>query len=127
MNLTISGHHIEITPAMREHLLGKLQLLTHHCDHLIDATVLLRVDAGLPHCRNRVEATLHLPGLDVHAESCNEDMYAAIDLLIPKLDRQVKKHKLKLRSHREARMMSRDAVLRSVRADAESEPEAMAA
>lgn len=123
MNLTISGHHIEITPAMREHVLAKLQLVSHHCDHLIDATVLLRVDAGLPHCRNRVEATLHLPGQEVHAEACDEDMYAAIDALMPKLDRQVTKHKLKLRSHRQARLTNRDAVLRAVQA----EPEAMAA
>lgn len=125
MNLTISGHHIEITPSLRDHVLSKLQLLTHHCDHLIDATVLLRVDAGLPHCRHRVEATLHLPGQDVHAESCDENMYTAIDLLVPKLDRQVTKHKLKLRSHRQARMMTRDAGLRPESHD--SEPEAMAA
>lgn len=125
MNLTISGHHLEITPSLREHVLSKLHLVTHHCDHLIDAAVLLRVDPGLAHGRHRVEATLHLPGHEVHAEACDEDMYAAIDRLIPKLDRQVKKHKLKLRSHRPGRMMGRDADLRPVLQSAD--PEVMAA
>jgi len=85
MNLTISGHHLELTPAIREYVQSKLERVTRHFDHVIDISVKLSVDS--------------LPGKDLHVESEAQDLYAAIDTLIDKLDRQVLKHKDKIQNH----------------------------
>jgi putative sigma-54 modulation protein len=92
MNLNVSGHHLEITPALRGYVNGKLKRVQRHFDHVIDAHVILSVDK----LRQKAEVTLHVRGKDIHCESEQEDLYAAIDLLVDKLDRQVLKHKGKL-------------------------------
>ena len=92
MNLNLSGHHLEITPALRSYVEGKLARVTRHFDHVIDAHVVLSVDK----LRQKAEVTLHVRGKDIHCESEQEDLYAAIDLLVDKLDRQVLKHKGRL-------------------------------
>ena len=89
MNLNVSGHHLEITPAIRGYLAAKLERVTRHFDHVIDAHVILSVDKLL----QKAEITLHVPGKDIHCESEEDDLYAAIDLLADKLDRQVLKYK----------------------------------
>jgi len=89
MNLNISGHHVEITPAMRTHVSEKFDRVTRHFDHVIDAHVILSVDKLL----RKAEVTLHVRGKDIHAACTNADLYAAIDLLVDKLDRQVIKYK----------------------------------
>jgi len=91
MNLTISGHHLDITPAIREYLETKLERVTRHFDHVIDMNVILSVDK----LRQKVEANVHLRGKDIHVEAIEADMYTAIDMLADKLDRQVIKHKEK--------------------------------
>jgi putative sigma-54 modulation protein len=91
MNLNLSGHHLEITPAIREYVTGKLERVTRHFDHVIDVNVILSVDK----LQQRIEANVHLRGKDIHVEAVEADMYAAIDALIDKLDRQVLKHKEK--------------------------------
>lgn len=103
MNLTISGHHLEITPAIREYLQGKLERIRRHFDHVIDIAVILAVD-NLPEKekRQRAEITLRLRGKDVHVASLAQDLYAAIDLLIDKLDRQVLKYKTRTQAHQHA-------------------------
>src|SRR5580700_6084078 len=100
MNLTISGHHLELTPAIREYVQSKLERIKHHFDHVIDIAVILTVDK-LPEKekRQKAEINLRLRGKDLHAESISEDLYAAIDTLIDKLDRQVIKHKNKIQNH----------------------------
>ncbi|EGF32300.1 Ribosome hibernation protein YhbH [Oxalobacteraceae bacterium IMCC9480] len=100
MNLTISGHHLEVTPAIREYVQSKLERIKRHFDHVIDIAVILTVEK-LPEKekRQRAEINLHLRGKDLHAESIAEDLYAAIDALIDKLDRQVIKYKTKLQDH----------------------------
>ncbi|GAA4032340.1 ribosome hibernation-promoting factor, HPF/YfiA family [Actimicrobium antarcticum] len=100
MNLTISGHHLEVTPAIREYVQSKLERIKRHFDHVIDIAVILTVDK-LPEKekRQRAEINLHVRGKDLHAESIAEDLYAAIDALIDKLDRQVIKYKTKLQDH----------------------------
>ena len=95
MNLNLTGHHLDITPAIRDYVLAKLDRLTRHFDHVIDVSVVLSVDK-LQHC---IEANVHIPGQDLHAEAVEEDMYAAIDALADKLDRQVLKHKEKITNH----------------------------
>jgi putative sigma-54 modulation protein len=100
MNLTISGHHLELTPAIREYVQGKLERINRHFDHVIDIAVILTVDK-LPEKqkRQKAEINLRLRGKDIHVESIAEDLYAAIDLLIDKLDRQVIKYKTKVQDH----------------------------
>jgi putative sigma-54 modulation protein len=100
MNLTISGHHLDLTPAIREYVQIKLERITRHFDHVIDITVILSVDKpSEKEKRQRAEINLHVRGKDLHAESISHDLYAAIDTLIDKLDRQVMKYKDKLQDH----------------------------
>lgn len=96
MNLNLTGHHLDITPAIRAYVVGKLERVSRHFDHVIDANVVLSVDK----LRKKVEANVHVRGRDFHAESVDEDMYAAIDLLADKLDRMVVRHKEMRITHR---------------------------
>jgi len=89
MNLQLTGHHLEITPALRDYVTSKLSRISNHFDHVIDIKVTLSVEK----LAQKVEATLHVPGNDLHAECQDENMYSAIDMLTDKLDRQVVKHK----------------------------------
>jgi putative sigma-54 modulation protein len=89
MNLNLSGHHLDITPALRTYVQEKLGRVTRHFDHVIDAHVVLSVDK----LRQKAEVTLHVRGKDIHCASEDLDLYAAIDLLVDKLDRQVLKYK----------------------------------
>lgn len=95
MNLNISGHHVELTHPLRDYVASKLKRVERHFDHLIKASVILTVDK----LRHRAEATLHTRGADLHATAVEENMYAAIDRLIDKLDGQTRKHKEKSRDH----------------------------
>ena len=92
MNLNVSGHHVDVTPAIRSYVRSKLERVTRHFDHVIDAHVILTIDK----LRQKAEVTLHVSGKDLHCESEEEDLYAAIDLLADKLDRQVLRYKDKL-------------------------------
>ena len=98
MNLNLTGHHLEVTPAQRDYVESKLQRVTSHFDQVIDVKVTLSVEKLL----QKVEATMHVPGNDLHAECADENMYSAIDLLADKLDRQVLKHKEKQGDHHRA-------------------------
>lgn len=89
MNLNVSGHHLEVTPAIRTYVYAKLERISRHFDEVIDAHVILTVDK----LRQRAEVTLHVRGKDLHCESEEADLYAAIDLLADKLDRQVLRYK----------------------------------
>lgn len=91
MNLHLSGHHLEITPAMREYVTSKLGRVTRHFDHVIDINVILSTDK----LKQKIEANVHLSGKDIFVESHGADMYAAIDTLVDKLDRQIIRHKEK--------------------------------
>ncbi len=95
MNLSINGHHIEVTPALREYVLNKLDRVLRHFDQVIDVGITLSVEK----LRQRAEINLHLRGKDIHVEAVDQDMYAAIDALIDKLDRQVIKHKTRVQTH----------------------------
>ena len=100
MNLTISGHHLEVTPAIKEYVLTKLERVTRHFDQVVDITVILCVEKlSEKERRQRAEVTLHVKGKDIFAECAAEDMYAAIDQLMDKLDRQVVRHKDKVQDH----------------------------
>jgi len=95
MNVQVSGHQIEVTPPIREYVLSKLERIQRHFDQVIDINVVLSVQK----LRQKAEISVHLPGKDIHVESDDEDMYAAIDLMMSKLDRQIIKHKGKAFDH----------------------------
>lgn len=100
MNLTISGHHLEVTPALRTYVTGKLDRITRHFDQVVDVKVLLSIENQTEkERRQKAECNIHVKGNDMFAESAHEDMYAAVDELIDKLDRQVVRHKDRLQSH----------------------------
>ncbi|OON59804.1 ribosomal subunit interface protein [Massilia sp. KIM] len=100
MNLTISGHHLEVTPAIREYVQNKLERIIRHFDQVIDTHVFLCVDnLTEKEKRQKAEINLQVSGKTLHVASVAQDLYAAIDTLMDKLDRQVLKHKQMLRSH----------------------------
>jgi len=92
MNLSVSGHHLEVTPALRTYVESKIARVKRHFDHVIDAHVILTADK----LRQKAEVTLHVPGKELHCESEDGDLYAAIDTLADKLDRQVLRYKDRL-------------------------------
>ncbi|MFN7887449.1 MAG: ribosome hibernation-promoting factor, HPF/YfiA family [Betaproteobacteria bacterium] len=96
MNLIVRGHHLEVTPALRGYVEGKMERVRRHFDKTIDADVLLSVPDKL---RHKAEATLRVSGASLHAEAIEADLYAAIDVLMDKLDRQVLRHKDKVKDH----------------------------
>ncbi len=89
MNLSVSGHQFVITPALRRYVSAKLARITRHFDHVIDAHVILSVNK----LAQKAEVTLHVRGKEIHCACEEQDLYAAIDLLMDKLDRQVLKYK----------------------------------
>lgn len=100
MNVKISGHHLDVTPALREYVLTKLERVTRHFDQVVDINVLLSVEKlKEKERRQKAEVTLHVKGRDIFVEQAHEDMYAAIDQLMDKLDRQVCRHKDRLQDH----------------------------
>ena len=100
MNLTISGHHLEVTPAMREYVLTKLERIKRHFDQVVDVRMLLIKDNQKNKAnRQRAECTLRVKGSDIYADSNQPDMYAAIDDLMDKLNRQIARYKEKLQTH----------------------------
>src|ERR687892_2855820 len=92
MNLHVSGHHLEVTPSIRSYVQSKIGRVTRHFDHVIDAHVILTANKT----RQKAEVTLHVRGKDLHCESEENDLYAAIDLMADKLDRHVLRYKDKL-------------------------------
>lgn len=100
MNLVISGHHLDVTPSLREYVLNKLQPVLLHFDGVLSVNVLLSVEKlKQKERRKKAEVTLHMKRKDVFVEQSHEDLYAAIDQLMDKLDRQVCKHKDRLQDH----------------------------
>lgn len=95
MQINLTGHHVDITDSLRTYVDTKFEKLERHFDHINNVHVILNVEK----LSQKAEATLHLNGGEVFANSEHTDMYAAIDSLIDKLDRQVIKHKEKLRRH----------------------------
>jgi putative sigma-54 modulation protein len=95
MQLDLSGHHVEITPALRGYVAKKFERISRHFEQLIDVHCVLTVEK----LRHKAEATLMLRGNRIYADAVMSDMYAAIDALADKLDRCVKKHKEKACDH----------------------------
>jgi putative sigma-54 modulation protein len=95
MQISLTGNHVDLTDPLREYVNNKMERLERHFDIVQDIHVVLSVEK----LRHKAEATLHITGGNLFADSVQEDMYAAIDSLTDKLDRQVKKHKEKMTDH----------------------------
>jgi putative sigma-54 modulation protein len=95
MQINVTGHHVDITPALRDYVDTKLERIERHFDHVLDVHVILTVEK----LRHKAEASLRVNGNHLYADDVQDDMYAAIDGLIDKLDRQVVKHKEKQKDH----------------------------
>ena len=105
MNLNMTGHHLEITPSIRDYVSSKMSRINRHFDHVIDVSMILSVEK----LRQKIEANVHLSGKDIFVESEESDMYAAIDLLVDKLDRQIIKHKEKVKNKHDISALKRFA------------------
>ena len=113
MNLTISGHHLEVTPALRNYVMEKLQRVLRHFDQVIDVKVLLSVhNESEKDKRQRAVCNVRVKGNDLYAGSSHFDLYAAVDELIDKLDRKVVKHKTRLQERR-GEAVKRDMALQA--------------
>lgn len=95
MNLSITGRHLEVTPAIREYVTNKIGRVTRHFDNVIDTQVMLSIER----LKHTAEVTMRVRGKDIHCEASDENLYAAIDLLADKVDRQVIKYKTKMQDH----------------------------
>ncbi len=95
MQANVTGHHVEITPALKSYVTNKLERLDRHFDHVIGSHVILTVEK----LEHKAEATIQVNGAKLYADAIEENMYAAIDRLIDRLDRQIKKHKEKIQDH----------------------------
>ncbi len=95
MNLTVTGHHLDVTDSLREYVSSKMDRLERHSDAVQDIHVILSVEK----LRQKAEATVNVKGTQLFADTIESDMYASIDLLTDKLDRQLIKHKEKVKDH----------------------------
>lgn len=95
MQLNISGHHVDVTDAIRDYVTSKFSRLEKHYDRITITNVILSVDKLV----QKAEANVHVSGGELFADAEHEDLYAAIDSLVDKLDRQLIKHKEKQRGH----------------------------
>ena len=96
MQVSVTGRHVEVTEAMKQHVEDKISKLKRHFDHVTDIHVILTVEK----LEQTAEATVQISGAKLFADDVKEDMYAAIDNMVDKLDRQIIKHKEKVQSHR---------------------------
>lgn len=95
MQINVTGQHVEITSSLKDYATEKVGKLEKHFDHVTKTHIVLRVEKN----RQLAEATVHATGATIHANAEGEDMYAAIDILADKLDRQIIKHKEKITNH----------------------------
>jgi putative sigma-54 modulation protein len=95
MQITINGHHVEVTDALHDYVHNKMERLERHFDQVTNITVILSVEK----LSQKAEATVPVNGNQIFANAEDQDMYAAIDALVDKLDRQIIKHKEKITNH----------------------------
>ena len=99
MQMQVSGHQVTITPALRDYCTNKFERITRHFDHLHELSIVLGVEKVLHKAEATIQFAGRKSGRKLHANATATDMYAAIDVLVDKIDKQVKKHKEKLTDH----------------------------
>ena len=95
MQINLTGHHVDVTPSLRDYVNTKFAKLERHFEHINNVHIVLTVEK----LDQKAEASIHLKGSEIHASAINADMYTSIDTLVDKLDRQVLKHKGKITQH----------------------------
>ena len=95
MQIIITGHHLDVTEALRDYVNSKMEKLERHFDQVTDINVILSIEK----LRHKAEATVPVNGSNIFANAEDQDMYAAIDALVDKLDRQIIKRKEKVTDH----------------------------
>ncbi|HHH46568.1 MAG TPA: ribosome-associated translation inhibitor RaiA [Thiotrichales bacterium] len=108
MQIILTGHHVDITDALRQYVNTKMERLERHFDHVTDTHVVLSVEKQ----RQKAEATMHVSGGRIFADNTEEDMYAAIDGLVDKLDRQLVKFKERLKDHHRKEKLAQEQAIR---------------
>lgn len=98
MQINLTGHHVDVTQPLRDYVIDKMERVSRHFDHVISANVVLTVERR----NHQAEATVHAPGRSLFANHTADDMYAAIDGMVDKIDRRVRRHKEKLTDHKGA-------------------------
>ena len=98
MRLHLSGHHVEVTPALRSYVERKLGRIVRRFDRVIEVQCTLTVDK----LRHRAESVVFVRGSTIHASAEADDMYAAIDALADKITRRVRKRKERAGDHHAA-------------------------
>ena len=106
MQIDLSGHHVDISSPLRDYVHDKMGRLERHFDHVLNAHVVLTVEK----LRHKAEASMSVSGSKLFADAVEDDMYAAIDLLVDKLDRQIIKHKEKIKDHHRVEGSHRNGV-----------------
>lgn len=96
MNINVRGKHIDVTPALREHVEKRLGRVTRFFENLRDVNVVLKVEKE----RHIIEVTIPINGITLRGEESSTDMYASIDMVVDKLEKQLSKHKEKLKHYR---------------------------
>ena len=99
MQITIQGHQVDVTPALRDYATGKFDRVTRHFDHLHELSIVLGIEKLLHKAEATIQFAGRKSGRKLHANATAPDMYAAIDVLVDKIDKQVRKHKEKLTDH----------------------------
>ncbi len=107
MQLSLTGQHLDLTDSLKAYVDTKFSRLSRHFDHVLDTHVILSVEK----LRQKAEATIHVSGKNIFAVAVHEDMYAAIDALTDKLDRQIIKHKEKTKSHHRSEVIHHEMVI----------------
>lgn len=105
MTLQLTGRHVEITPAIRDFVTQKITKISKHFDSITSTHVILSVEN---HQTFFAEAKMDISGAQIFAKTSDNNMYAAIDFLIDKLDRQLIKHKEKIKSHSGPKLIIKD-------------------
>jgi putative sigma-54 modulation protein len=100
MQINFTGHHLDVTPALREYTISKFDKLQRHFDKINSINVVFDIEK----IQQSAEATIHVAKIELHASSKSENMYSSIDALVEKLDRQLIKHKEKMQSHRDSKV-----------------------
>jgi len=95
MQLDITGRHIEVTEALREHVINRVSKIEEHFDLVTNVHCILTVEKT----RHKAEATINADGKRIYADATDDNMYVAIDSLAHKLNRRVRRYKEKLKKH----------------------------
>ena len=95
MQVSVTGHHVEVSAPLKDYMVNKIEKLERHFEHVTNVHCILTVEK----LRHKAEATVFVNGGTIYADATEEDMYAAIDGLVDKLDRQVRKYKEKMVDH----------------------------